>query len=252
MISGQAAYALWAPDGDFWSQWAKPVVFANAPGLVSDPEPVLPPLDSPAIPGTFDSTAIVVDLPGAQAVHVGLGLATRGFRPVPLFNGTSGPNPVVAVEPIEQALGAGAMVLQRLMIAPNAKPAFLLDSERGNSLGLDPGRYDNRWVILPQDLPSVTTLLSRGIKDVLLIRWSSPVPDQDLTHVLLRWREGGLPVRGLALESGKVDEAVSLAIPSGFRSLWYAALALMSLRRNSVGGFGSTIPEQTRSSGFYG
>lgn len=30
------------------------------------------------------------------------------------------------------------------------------------------------------------------------------------------------------------------------------AIALMGLRRNNAGGFGSLVPEQTRSTGFYG
>ena len=112
MISAEDCFALWAPDGAYWSQWAKPVVFASAPALLDEPEPALPVLDYPALPRTFDPTAIVVDLPGAQSVLVGLALAERGFRPVPLFNGTSGPNPVIAVEPIEHALGTGAAVLR--------------------------------------------------------------------------------------------------------------------------------------------
>ena len=253
MISAQDCFALWAPDGVFWSQWAKPVVFASAPALFDDPEPPLPVLDYQGLPRTFDPAALVVDLPGPQSVLVGLALAERGFRPVPLFNGTSGPNPVVAVEPIEHALGSGASVLRRLTIAPDARPAFLLDADRGNVIGAaEPGRYDNRWVVLPQDVPSGTALLAHGIKDVMLIQARATTPDQDLTYVLLRWRETGLRIRGLSLETGAVDDALSLAVPSGMRRLWYGAIALMGLRRNNAGGFGSLVPEQTRSSGFYG
>lgn len=253
MISAQDCFAWWAPDNVFWSQWAKPVVFASAPALFDDPEPPLPVLDFPGLPRTFDPTAIVVDLPGAQAVLVGLALAERGFRPVPLFNGTSGPNPVVAVEPIERALGSGASVLRRVTIAPDARPAFLLDADRGSVIGAaEPGRYDNRWIVLPQDVPSGTALLAHGIKDVMVIQARATVPDQDLTYVLLRWREAGIRIRGLSLETGAVDDALALAVPSSMRRLWYGAIALMGLRRSNAGGFGSLVPEQTRSSGFYG
>ena len=255
MISGEDCFAVWAPDDVFWSQWAKPVVFANATMLLTEPEPVLPPLDSAWLPSEFEPAAVVVDLPGPQAVLVGLTLAQRGFRPVPMFNGTSGPMAVVPVEPIEKALGAGAEMLKRLTIAPDARPAFLIDADRGSVLGADvPGRYDNRWVVLPQDFPSGTTLLARGIKQVVVIRQRAPVPDQDLTHVLLRWKEAGIQLRGVAIETGAAESPMSLVVPSRFRSLWYAAIALMGLRRSSVGGFGSTVPEQTSSgrSGFYG
>lgn len=255
MISGEDAFAVWAPDDGFWSQWAKPVVFASAPALPDEPEPAVPALDSALLPGEFEPAAVIVDLPGPQAVLVGLALAERGFRPVPMFNGTSGPRSVVPVEPIEEALGVGTAVLKRLTIQQDARPAFLIDADRGNILGAkEPGRYDNRWVVLPQDFPSGTTLLSRGIKQIAVIRQRSLVPDQDLTHVLLRWQEAGLELRGVALETGAGESPLSLAVPSRFRSLWYAAIALMGLRRSSVGGFGSTVPEQTSSgrSGFYG
>lgn len=253
MISGQDSFAVWAPDNVFWAQWAKPVVFASAPALATEPEPPLPVLDHPALPRTFDPAAVVVDLPGELSVRVGLALAERGFRPVPLFNGTSGPNPVVAVEPIERALGAGTEVLRRLTIAPDARPAFLLDADRGNPVGGgEPGRYDNRWIVLPQDFPSATTLAAHGIREVTVIRARAPVPDQDLTYVLMRWQEAGLRLRGIALETGATEDPLSLTVPASMRRLWYGVIALMGLRRSSVGGFGAIVPQQTRSSGFYG
>jgi len=252
MISPSECFAVWAPDNVFWSQWAKPVVFANAPALFTETPVVVPPLETPGIPGTFEPSAVVVDLPGAQAVLVGLALAERGFRPVPLFNGTSGPNPVVPVQAIEDALGGGAAVLQRLTIAPDARPVFLIDSNRHVMGGGQPGQYDNRWIVLPQDFPSGLALLAHGITAVTLIRPRSAVPEQDLTHVLLRWKQAGLTLRAVTLETGAIEDPLSLEVPSRFRSLWYGALALMGLRRSSAGGFGSTVPQQTKSSGFYG
>ena len=253
MTTGQDSFLAWAPDGDFWSQWAKPVVFANSAGLVTGTPLAIPTLQGVAIPDSFEPGAVVVDLPGEQSVLVGLALAERGFRPVPLFNGTSGPNAVVPVEPIERALGSGGESLKRMSIPPTARPAFLLDADRMQPIGGgEAGRYDNRWIVLPQDFPSATTLRSRGITSVTVIRQRSPIPDEDLTVVLQRWQEGGLRVRGLALESGDVDENLSLVVPSSVRRLWYGAIALFGRRRSSVGGFGALVPEQTQRSGFYG
>jgi hypothetical protein len=252
MTTGEAAFAVWAPDGDFWSQWAKPVVFANAPALINDAVLTLPSLDNLPLPGPFDPAAIVVDLPGDQSVLMGLALAARGYRPVPLFNGTSGPNAVIPVEPIETALGSGAEVLKRTTLSPEARPAFLLDANRTLVGGAGPGQYDNRWIILPQDVPSATTLRSRGITQVTVVRRSAPVPDQDLSVVLRHWQEGGIAIRGVTTETGAADESLSLALPVSMRAIWYAAIALLGLRRNSVGGFGAVVPEQTQRSGFDG
>jgi hypothetical protein len=251
-ISGQDCFAIWAPDGVLWSQWAKPVPFAHAPALFTDP-PAVVPENLPALPRPWDHSAIVVDLPGEQSVLVGLALAQQGFRPVPLFNGTSGPMQIVPMDGIERALGAGADVLKRVLIAPEAKPAFLLDSERHTPIGGgEPGRYDNRWIVLPQDFPSATLLLANGIKDVLVIRQRDQWVEQDLTHVLLRWQQAGLRIRAVELESGETHDNLQLTIPSNFRKLWYGVIALMGLRRNNAGGFGSLVPEQTQHSGYYG
>jgi hypothetical protein len=253
MISGPDCFSIWAPEGVVWSEWAKPVVFAHAPVLLTEPALVVPELTLPNLPRPWDQSALVVDLPGAQSVLIGLALAERGYRPVPLYNGTSGPAAVVQMDAIEHALGAGADVLKRCTIAADARPAFLLDSERSTTLGAGvPGRYDNRWIVLPQDAPSGTFLLSQGIREVTLIHHRLDTPQPDLSHVLLRWKEAGLRLRAISLETGAVDEDLSLAVPQGFRRLWYGAIALMGLRRNNVGGFGSTVPEQTQSSGFYG
>jgi len=252
MISGEECFAAWAPEQEFWSQWAKPIVFATRGGFSVDPI-ALPSLDGVALPGSFDPAAVVVDLPGGQAVLVGLALAQRGYRPVPLFNGTSGPNAVVAVEPIEHALGYGAELLKNTALRPDARPAFLLDADRGEPRGgAEPGRYDNRWIVLPQDVPSATTLLSRGIRQVTLIRQRTPAPDPDLAVVLRRWQQAGLAVRGVALETGAIEESLALTVPPSVRWLWYGALALMGLRRNNAGGFGALVPEQTQRGGFHG
>jgi hypothetical protein len=71
-----------------------------------------------------------VDLPGAEAVAMGVALAGHGFRPVPLFNGTSGPHEVIEVYPIVRALAAWARTMQTQRLLPDAPPAFLLDSRR--------------------------------------------------------------------------------------------------------------------------
>jgi hypothetical protein len=250
--SSKESFAVWAPDDVLWSEWVKPLAFIQG----GDAIPVDPIDDAqiPAISGILDlDSTIVVDLPGAEAVYAGLALAARGFRPIPLFNGTSGPSEVIDVLPISRALAAGVERLKRRRLDSNAPPAFLLDSRRnGESLSVRPGSYDNRWVALPQDFPSGALLASRGIRTATLIQRDSQSVRPDLVHVLLRWQDSGIQVRAMDLANGRPAQQITLAKPSGFKLAWYAAVALLGFRRSNVGGFGSTIPEQTARSGFYG
>jgi hypothetical protein len=253
MISGQECYAIWAPDGNVWSPWAKPVVFASVPELPTDPPLVVPVLDAPGVPEAWGADAIVLDLPGDEAVAAGLACADRGFRPVPLFNGTDGPNPVVAMQGLVSALGAGSQLLKAMSVNADAKPVFLLDANRRAPTGaVTAGRFDNRWVVLPQDMPSGTFLLSQGITRVTLIQRGRSAPLEDLSHVLLRWQQAGLTLRAIDVSARTVVEPLIVSEPSLFRKAWYAAIAIMGLRRSNVGGFGSTVPEQTTHSGYYG
>jgi hypothetical protein len=251
VISSEECFAAWAPDDSVWSEWAKPVAFVH-PSQVMPAEPIddarLPAIRSPL---TSDST-VVVDLAGADAVYAGLVLAERGYVPVPLFNGTSGPSAVIDVTPITAALGGGAL---RLKARPPGRlwpPAFLLDARRNLPADPQPGSYDNRWVVLPQDLPSGAFLASRGIRGATLLQRDGLAIRSDLAHVLRRWQDNGIVVRVVDLESGQVAENVTVPKPSSFRLAWYAAIALLGLRRSNVGGFGSAIPEQTAHSGFHG
>ena len=128
-------FEVWAPAGALWSAWAKPVLFAHL-----GPRTVLP--QSPEIHLDWahradGESAVVVDLPGASGVAVGLHLAQLGYRPVPLYNACPSPDTaavpgptIVDVEPIMAELFGGTERLSRLMLPPTAPPAFLLDDRR--------------------------------------------------------------------------------------------------------------------------
>ncbi len=252
MIGNEECFAIWAPDEVLWSQWAKPVIFASVPFLETEHPLGVVPIDAQGVPEAWGGSAVVVDLPGADAVAVGIALGGRGFRPVPLFNGTIGPSAVVDVSELVDALGAGSQVLKGMAIRPDASPAFLLDANRkGTTVGLTEGMYDNRWVVLPQDLPSATLLQSQGIHEVILMVSGTLAPAMDLAHALLRWQEGGLRLGVVDMADKRFEPNLRVPVPSLFRRAWYGAVALTGLRRSNVGGFGSTLPEQT-SGGFYG
>lgn len=248
MIDEQA-FAAWTPSTVLWCEWAKPVAFINAHQLGG---PAAAPMGDVRLPPNIDTSSIViVDLPGPESVQAGLQLAERGFCPVPLFNGTSGPAAAIDVQPIAHALVAGAELLKLRTIAAGAPPAFLLDSRRrGEGVPLKPGVYDNRWVTLPQDFPSGALLVSRGFRSATLLQRGSLTVPSDLAHVLRRWQDHGVVLRVIDVATGQVADAVTVPKPSGFRLAWYAMVALLGLRRSNVGGFGSAIPEQTSSGGY--
>lgn len=242
-MSLEEIYPTWAPPDVVWSRWAKPVLFAEAG------QPALAPgvIEIPALDVQADQqTAVIVDLPGAESVAAGLALARDGFRPVPLYNTSSHPFALVDTRPIVEGLIAGAQELAGITLFPEATPAFLLDAKRlAPGQAALPGRFDNRWVVFPQDFPSSNFLWSHGVRRVILL-WNEtgPLPE-DLSHVLLRWQKAGIEI--YSARPGAAPQPLTVSRPSGFRHLWYVALLLFGLRRNSAGGFGSIVP--TPSSG---
>lgn len=250
-------FAIWAPPESIWSQWVIPVPFAQIICFDANRGESLGIL--PELKGLrFDSSlAIVVDVPGGSAVRRGLTLAELGFRPVAVFDGSPGPfmlagpansavqpsapgtkeTAVVDMRDLLFALCSGAALLPGMALAPNAPPAFLLDSMRTKANDASEELFDNRWKVFPQDFPSAKFLQQQGIRRVLLLQEKAGQPQEDLAHVLLRWQEAGLEI--LASESAEVSEtAIRVAKPSRFRASWYRGLEILGLRRSSVGGFG--------------
>ena len=145
------------------------------------------------------------------------------------------------------------LYLKTFSIAPTAPPAFLLDADRMlPPTPPSPGKFDNRWVVFPQDFPSATLLRARGVSDVLLIHTAKSV-QEDLAHVLLRWQQGGLRLQQ-ASPSDTSTRELAVTRPSWFRRAWYRALTASRLRRNNAGGFGAVIPVQSSGGGgrYYG
>lgn len=244
-MTGEQCYGIWAPDDSPWSAWAKPVPFSQLDTLGVRARQV--PVFNGRLPRFASDTAVVVELDGRESVGAGLALAEHGWRPVPLFNATMAPKAVVDVVPVMETLLGGADALGAILIRPHAPPAFLIDALRMQGAPR-PGTYDNRSIVLPQDFPSATMLIARGIRTVVLYRREKGKPRQDLSHVLLRWQQAGIELRSVDLD-GEEDRLV-VSPPSLFRKAWHRMIALLGLRRSNVGGFGALVPEA--SSGGYG
>lgn len=251
-MTNEELFDIWAPADVVWSVWVKPVLFAQqtiARDDMSSPDEWLN-LDCTWAPGAHENTAVIVDLAGRQSMLVGLALAARGYRPVPLYNACSGVSAVVPMEPILDLIARGATYLAGLFLSDDAPPAFLLDADRLRGSGPPaPGRFDNRWLVFPQDFPSANFLRSRAIHAVLLVQSQPDQPQSDLAHVLLRWQLAGLPLHVVAPVAGAAPQPLQVRRPRLFRSMWQRALASIGLRRNSVGGFGAIVPQPSSGSG---
>jgi len=239
-------FSIWSPNKVVWSRWVKPIVFSQLnPIRIA----VVPKnhfnfnMNIDNIPLPDNDTFIVVNLPGVKSIELSIALAQIGYRPVPLYNCCIGANAIIPMEEIIDSLVSATPILQQLEIPLPAPPAFLIDANRMQDiLKPSPGDFDNRWLVFPQDFPSAKFLLSQGFNKVLLLQINS-VPDPDLAHVLLVWQQQGIKL--LTQNPLVLSQPIPLKVsrPPLFRYFWYRALVMLSLKRNSAGGFGSVVPD---------
>jgi len=259
MMTPEEIYSVWAPESSIWSPWVAPVLFTRLACVDSSgPVQEMPTVDLGFLGHlTGRNTVIVIDLPGARSVEIGIQLVREGYRPVPLYNGLPGsgmseqvsilsPNALgatVDVAGLMDALCRGTRILRGASLASDAPPTFLLDSDRlmGNR-PLAVGMFDNRWRVFPQNLPSGRFLLAHEVQNALLISlWAQP--REDLAHVLLRWQDSGIKIYSKSLGNDEYACVIQVSPPSRFRRAWYRVLAIVGLRRNSAGGFGGIVPD---------
>jgi len=215
--------------------------------------PVLTDIEASWMPAAGDNAAFVLDLPGSDGVWTGVALASRGYRPVALYNAVPGPTTggwigafasLVDVEPIVAALWHGTTYLQRVTLAAGAPPVFLLDANRRGEGGLvAPGRFDNRSISFTTDFPSATFLAAHGIRRAVLIQSTGDHPQPDLAHTLRRWQDGGIAIELKRLNASEPPVPIEVRKPFGFGFLWHRALRMLGLRRHRLGGFGGFVPE---------
>ena len=261
------AFEIWAPPQRPWSNWVKPVLFANMNAQTLSPQEIAAPLPQVALPwlsGVTTRAAIVVDVPSSIGVAIALQLAEAGYQPVPLYNAAPGPAgqlpPLAPVSPlipdpvrlpismvdmrhILDALWFGAERLARVRLPANCPPVFLLDSRRRTGEGNPAeGRFDNRSISFPTDFPSANFLQTHAIRQAVLVQAEGVQPQSDLAHTLLRWQEGGIAVSSVTI-AAHAPHPIRVITPSYFRWIWYRMLALVGLRRHELGGFGGMIPE---------
>jgi hypothetical protein len=254
-MNKEEIFSIWAPSDSPWSRWAKPVLFAH-----HDPRPAEAvgedlPCEMSAVPTMDERVAIVADLPGAEGVRVGIELARRGYRPVPLYNAipvpfearvlhpnSAGFVAAVDVLPIVRALAQDSLRLAEIQLPPDAPPVFLLDSNRqGDGRPMRDGDFDNHSVCFTTDFPSANFLHAHGIEGILLMQRSRILPMSDLSHILRRWQEGGLKLELIRVDSPDGRRALEVARPSWYGVMFQRVLLAMGLKRAGMSGFGAFV-----------
>ena len=188
-------YKIWAPFGKKWVDWVRPVPFVEMnyyTKMYNYSEFTIPFVEY--TDGTSEDTAFLVDLPGMESVKEGLALAKLGFRPIPIFNGTSeqkGARATTDNQSVSLALALGAPELEKMEIKEDAMPAFLTDRNRLQRYKMDVSVFDNSWDVYHQDLPSAEYLLDNGVRKLVLV---SESVSKDLKKILYVYQKKNIEI----------------------------------------------------------
>ncbi|MBK7585973.1 MAG: hypothetical protein IPI67_38030 [Myxococcales bacterium] len=143
-------------------------------------------------------TAVLVDLPGPEAVAMAAGMA-EGFEPVATFDNWPHPRGVV---PAHLTLGAAAYyqplfakAQQRRTLA--ALPVFVLDRKRLAQYTDETRQFDNRYVV---KLPPAEAFKKLGVKRLLYVIPGGAETSEldDLNQDFVEYEKAGIDVKMLA------------------------------------------------------
>ena len=194
-MTGKDIFKQWAPQGEKWVDWVRPVPFVMiGEGLSPDKIHNFIITDAYYMKQMATNVAVIVDMPSYESVQEGLALAKIGFRPIPLYNGTKtqqGAMSLVDTDILEKALYWGAKELKHIEITKNAPPAFLLDSNRMHRLRVSDTSFDNSWDLYAQDMPSAEYFLNNGI-DRIIVRGAKL--QKDIAKILVKFRKKGISI----------------------------------------------------------
>ena len=239
-------YKIWAPVDSIWSQWAKPIAF-----LAARDKKIEINLNDTYQFDNDGRTMLIIDMSGIESILEGLKYAKLGFRPVPLFNSAPVPSANIGtfidVHGIGAYLYAGTKILNEANLRNDAPPVFLLDIDRYWSAAKTPGTFDNRWRVVPADMPSANYLKEHGILKLVVVSTSIQA---DLVHILLRYQEAGIGIFIKNMQSGEINPA-TLSKPPYYKSIFHRLQTFWGLLRHTAGGFGELIPSES-TGGYHG
>lgn len=194
-MTGKEIFRKWAPIGVKWSNWVRPVPFVIINENFKSYDVLnFTNFEIDYIDENTKNTAIIVDLPGNDSIEEGIALARKGFRPIPVYNGTIEQEGSIATTDntsIISGLIYGAKELEKIHLENDAMPAFLLDSNRTNRFKIDVSTFDNSWDIYDQDIPSEEFFLKNDINRII-VRGNSF--QKDLKKVLYKFQKAGISI----------------------------------------------------------
>jgi hypothetical protein len=122
-------------------------------------------------PAERGQLALFVDLPGVEAVAWGATLARElRVQPVLTFNNIPHQRGVLAYEQVLGALLYYGQEIEQLNLPSDAPPVLIADAQRfAPDRRVGPGDFDNRYYLVPTDLPSAPQLQARGITYLLYL-----------------------------------------------------------------------------------
>jgi len=257
-MTKEEIYSIWAPDNSPWSRWVKPVLFAHIDLALAQISTTEMSGGMKWVPPSAEKVALVLDLPSAEGVLMGIALADFGYHPVPLYNALPSPTDDITgtatasvnVLPILTALSSGTERLVQVNLPSDSPPAFLLDASRsGDERNMKVGDFDNRSISFPSDFPSANFLAAHGIQRVILIQKDRLEPQSDLAHSLRRWQDGGLRLERLRLDLPLAPEPFEVARPPWYGQMFQRMLSSIGFRRAGGGGFGAWLPDSSTGGG---
>jgi hypothetical protein len=179
-------------------------------------------------------TLWLLDLRGAASAAFASRLsrdAREAIAPVVTFNNWPAEEGIV---PADETL-AGLLAFPPYLPPPEegalqrAHPVFLLDSWRLAYRFDQPGEdaYDNRYMLMPGDLPDAETLRARGIRRVIYVVEDlddAEVEEDDLNASFRSWQAAGLGIFLVDLAFLKTARSMGASSSAPFEAGWYTRL----------------------------
>ncbi len=256
-------FHLYGPVGESpWVPYHCPTLFASIDRLSIDPSnaALSPGYEEEHPPGAWEwideQTMVIVDLPGATTIEVGVTLMKQMAQLVCTFDhwpsstrNRSADTVVDADEIIDMMYTLAPEAAEVYPnLSPSAPPVWLCDSRR---LGDDepdptPGTFDNRYYIDDSILPGIPTLNKAGIRRVVYFNErldDDPLPDV-APFIVDSSKQKGITVERVAL-----TEKETWIEPKPIERLPFETkLPIRSFKRSDLGGFGKLVPQPSEGS----
>ena len=194
-MKAKEVYKIWYEKGGIWKGWIRPVPFIG----IDTPKENLEIIDYHIpkikyINKMFHDTAIIIDESGVDSIEEGIALASLGYIPIPIFNGT---NPSIHSKAttnnsiIEPLLIWGALKLNEMKLNKDNPPVFLLDSNRLHRYKITSSIFDNSWDVYPQDLPTHHYFKKNNITKIIV---RSNQLNKDLKKILYQYQKNKIDI----------------------------------------------------------